>query len=270
MSDTTEPVNSYFTRTAAHRFAPTPHVGGAWSDQDQHFSPLAGLVVHEIERHRAHEKRPAMLISRIQLDILGRIPFDEFEIHTRTPRPGRTIELSEATVFAAGKSIVNARVWLMRPIDTTNVEGGQPNSLPEPDSLATWRMSSVWPGGYVESIDVRRASKSKPGRAAAWVTTSVDLVANETASRVASYVALVDTANGIAVRQNPASCMFPNLDLSIHLYRQPVGQWTGLDTTVVFGPAGQGLTSTVLHDIRGPIGAAQQILTVRPGGESAQ
>ncbi|WP_306185122.1 site-specific integrase [Streptomyces sp. MK5] len=32
-----------------------------------------------------------------------------------------------------------------------------------------------------------------------------------------------------------------------------------------FGPAGQGLTSTVLHDITGPVGHAQQILTVRPG-----
>ncbi|MGV9434069.1 thioesterase family protein, partial [Nocardia sp. NPDC003648] len=27
---------------------------------------------------------------------------------------------------------------------------------------------------------------------------------------------------------------------------------------------GQGLTSTVLHDVRGPVGVAQQILTVRP------
>ncbi len=58
--------------------------------------------------------------------------------------------------------------------------------------------------------------------------------------------------------------MFPNVDLSIHLYRQPEGRWVGLDTGVVFGRDGQGLTSTVLHDMHGPVGQAQQILTVRP------
>ncbi|WP_231640705.1 hypothetical protein [Nocardiopsis sp. NRRL B-16309] len=30
-----------------------------------------------------------------------------------------------------------------------------------------------------------------------------------------------------------------------------------------FGPTGQGITSTVLHDATGPVGHAQQILTVR-------
>ncbi|EFF89683.1 conserved hypothetical protein [Streptomyces sp. e14] len=56
----------------------------------------------------------------------------------------------------------------------------------------------------------------------------------------------------------------PNVDLTVHLHRRPEGGWTGLDTTVVFGPSGQGLTSTVLHDVRGPVGRAEQILTVRP------
>ncbi|MFD5884348.1 thioesterase family protein [Streptomyces yangpuensis] len=83
-------------------------------------------------------------------------------------------------------------------------------------------------------------------------------------SALASYLALVDTANGVAVQQDPTAWMFPNLDLTIHLHRQPRGPWTGLDTTVTFGPSGQGLTSSVLHDLDGPVGHAEQILTVRP------
>ncbi|MFR9749806.1 hypothetical protein ACL02S_02080 [Nocardia sp. 004] len=71
-------------------------------------------------------------------------------------------------------------------------------------------------------------------------------------------------ANGIAVRRHPTEWMFPNLDFTVHLHRQPRGPWTGLDTTVTFGPNGQGLTSTTLHDLNGPLGAAQQTLTVRP------
>jgi hypothetical protein len=57
---------------------------------------------------------------------------------------------------------------------------------------------------------------------------------------------------------------FPNLDLTLHLLRPPVGEWIGFDTTVSFGATGLGLTSTVLHDLDGPIGTVAQTLTVRP------
>ncbi len=58
--------------------------------------------------------------------------------------------------------------------------------------------------------------------------------------------------------------MFPNVDLTVHLHRQPAGPWVGLDTSVVFGPDGCGLTTTVLHDRTGAVGRAEQLLTVRP------
>ena len=57
---------------------------------------------------------------------------------------------------------------------------------------------------------------------------------------------------------------FPNLDTTVHLFTQPRSDWIGYDTTVAFGAHGIGLTHTVLHDEHGPIGTAQQILTVRP------
>ncbi|MFD9894242.1 thioesterase family protein [Amycolatopsis sp. NPDC059027] len=261
---THHPEPSYFERLDTHRFAPTAHAGGAWRDDEQHFSPLGGLIVHEIERVRAREQRPSLLISRIGFDILGRIALDEFEIHVSTPRPGRTIELTEATVVIAGRPVVSARVWLLAPQETGIVAGGEPAPLPPPESLAPWAMSDLWPGGYIASLDVRTTGAPQPGRTTAWVSTPIDLVAGEQPSPTASYVALVDTANGIAVRQEPTKWLFPNVDLSIHLHRLPEGRWTGLDTSVVFGGHGQGVTSTVLHDERGPVGRAEQILTVRP------
>ncbi|MEV4124724.1 thioesterase family protein [Nocardia sp. NPDC049707] len=262
--DTTRPESSYFERVGAHRFVPTGHASGAWATDEQHFSPLGGLIVHEIERVRAHEERPALVLSRISFDILGRIAFEEFDIHVETVRPGRTIELVQATVTIAGRDAVSARAWFLDTHDTDNVAGGEPDRFPEPESLPSWPLTSMWSGGYITSLDTRAVGIPQPGRTTAWITTHLDLVAGEQASDLASYVALVDTANGIAARQEPTKWMFPNLDLTIHLYRQPEGRWTGLDTSVIFGRTGQGLTSTVLHDTRGPIGYAQQILTVRP------
>ncbi|TCJ96805.1 thioesterase family protein [Nocardia alba] len=243
---------------------PTTHAGGAWDTAEQHFSPLGGLIVHEMGRTRADEQRPALVMSRISFDILGRIAFEEFDIEIGTIRPGRTIELVEATVIIGGRSVVSARAWFLSAQDTAGVAGGEPERLPAPESLPSWPLTSVWPGGYIASLDTRPVGLAQPGRTTAWVRSPMGLVSAESVDPLASYIALVDTANGIAVRQEPTKWMFPNLDLTLHLYRQPEGEWTGLDTSVTFGHTGQGLTSTVLHDIRGPVGVAQQVLTLRP------
>lgn len=68
----------------------------------------------------------------------------------------------------------------------------------------------------------------------------------------------------MAVRADPSTVAFPNLDLTAHLFGMPEGEWLGFDTSVSFGQQGLGLTSTVLHDARGPIGTLAQALTVRP------
>ncbi|SEC57373.1 Thioesterase-like superfamily protein [Streptomyces sp. 3213] len=256
--------DSYFEATDDHRYKPTAHVSGAWDPDEQHFSPLGGLVVHALDRHRAAGADTGLVLSRISYDILGRLALDECEIRVENLRPGRTIELLEAVVRIAGRPVVRARAWYLAALDTTAVAGGRDDRLAPPESLVPWRMSDLWPGGYIASVDVRPVAPPQPDRTTAWISTPLDLVAGVPVSPLASYLALVDTANGIAVRQSPTAWMFPNVDLTVHLHRQPRGAWAGLDTEVTFGPSGQGLTSTVLHDLDGPVGHASQILTVRP------
>ncbi|MEU4052098.1 thioesterase family protein [Streptomyces olivaceus] len=264
MNTSTATPDSYYERIDEHRYKPTSHAGGAWSADEQHFSPLGGLIVHAVDRHLAGRAGADLSMSRISFDILGRPALDECEIRVETVRPGRTIELVEATVLIAGRSVARARAWLLADVDTSAVAGGGADRLAAPETLGRWPMDTEWPGGYIASLDVRPLAPPSPGRTTAWVSTGLGLVAGESASPLASYVALVDTANGIAVRQSPREWMFPNVDLTLHLHRAPRGGWTGLDTTVVFGPTGQGITSTVLHDVDGPVGHAQQLLTVRP------
>jgi hypothetical protein len=256
--------DGYYERVDEHRFKPTVHAGGAWDADEQHFSPLGGLVVHAVDRYLAERPGEELVLARISFDILGRLALEECEIRVEAIRPGRTIELLEAVVLIGDRPVVRARAWLVASLDTTAVAGGGAGRLPHPDTLASWPFDRVWPGGYIASVDIRPLDRPRPGRTTAWVSTGLDLVAGEASSPTASFVALVDTANGIAARQEPTEWMFPNVDLTIHLHRRPEAGWTGLDTTVAFGATGQGLTSTVLHDVHGPVGQAEQILTVRP------
>jgi hypothetical protein len=74
----------------------------------------------------------------------------------------------------------------------------------------------------------------------------------------------MDIANGMAVRTSPGQVAFPNVDLTAHFFARPGDGWLGFDTTVSFGADGIGLTASVIHDERGPIGTSAQCLTVRP------
>lgn len=129
--------------------------------------------------------------------------------------------------------------------------------------MAPWDASTVWPGGFIASTEIRRI-QLEPGRAAYWVRTPLPLVLDEKVSALAGAAGLFDIANGMTVRVSPKDVAFPNVDLTAHLFTEPRGDWLGFDTTVSFGPDGLGLTSSVLHDTHGPVGTVSQILTVRP------
>ncbi len=263
MSDRSVP--AYFERLDATRYRPTAEAGGAWNDAEIHFSPLGGLIVHAIEGHRAATGGAAGLtLGRVGFDILGFLAAEVCEVRVETIRPGRTIELVEARVVIGGRTAVLARAWYMVASDTSAVAGGEPPRIPVPEARYRRSIAETWPGGYVASLEMRSVEAPRPGRATAWLRTDRRLVAGEEAGPWAGFIALVDTANGVAVRQRPEDWLFPNLDLTIHLYRQPEGEWVGLDTTVIFGAGGHGLTSTALHDASGPVGRAEQTLTLRP------
>ena len=257
---------SYYVRAGDHAYRPTEFAGGAWNPTEVHFAPLSALLLHEVDLHRASLGEAAANLARVSFDILGFLGQGECTITVETIRPGRTIELVEAVAAIDGRTVVRARAWFLAAFDTSAVAGGMPDPLPSPDAVETWPLAEGWSGGFVHSLDVRAISRPQPGRATVWMSSPHELIEGETVSDTAAFLRLADTANGIAVRERPTEWVFPNVDLTIHLYRQPVPGWIGLDTTVVFGGAGVGVTQTVLYDVNGPVGVAHQALTVRPVG----
>ncbi len=255
---------SYFEREAGGaRFVPTKHVGGAWNTQEQHIAPALGLLAHCVELDRDVRRGHDLVIGRLAYDILGTIPLDIMDIDVRVVRTGRTIELVEATLGHGGRDALILRAWLMQPGDTATLAATSFDRIPGPDDTPVWDPTTVWPGGFIESAQVRR-TQAEPGRAAFWVRTDVPLVAGETVSTLASAVGLLDIANGMTTRVSPLDVAFPNLDTTVHFFTEPRGDWVGFDTSVSFGSAGIGLTHSVIHDIDGPVGVVAQILTIRP------
>ncbi|NLD85035.1 MAG: thioesterase family protein [Actinomycetales bacterium] len=254
---------SYFDRLDATRFVPTRHVSGAWDETMQHIGPALGLLVHAVESDLAARRDDPMVNSRLSYELLGVVPMDVVDMAVEVIRPGRTIELVEATYSHGDRVGIRVRAWLQQPRDTTELAGDGFDPIPGPDEMAPWDPTTVWRGGYLASAQVRRIADA-PGRSRYWVRTDVPLIAGEEVGGLARMAALFDIANGMAIRADPEQVHYPNIDLTAHLVRPPRGEWLGYDTRVTFGPGGLGLTSSVIHDEAGPLGTVSQSLTVRP------
>ena len=253
--------DAYFVRLDGTRFRSTLHSQGAWNEAEQHMGAASGLLAHAVE---VGHPRTDVLPVRFSYDILGLIPGGEVEVTTRVVRPGRTIELIEATMSHAGRSCIRLSVWRLVRGGTATTAGTHRPAMPPVAGTAPAELTGRWPGGYIASLEGRTVREHRPGRAAMWLRAPHAVVAGEEASTTARFLAAVDAANGIAVRVGPDELAFPNVDLSVHLVREPVSSWVGLDTHVTFGDTGVGLTESALHDEAGYLGQVAQALTVRP------
>ncbi|MFL0580506.1 thioesterase family protein [Dietzia sp. 179-F 9C3 NHS] len=253
---------AYFERLGPASFHPTENTSGAWDLSMQHIGPALGLLTHAVEQDLAARRDDPMVISRLSYDLLGVVPMDVVDVQVSVLRPGRTIELVEATYGHGDRPAIRLRAWLQQPRDSSAVAGDGFDPLPPPSEMEPWDPTTLWQGGYLASAEVRR-DYDRPGRARYWVRTDVPLLAGEDLSPLARAVGLFDIANGMAVRESPADVEYPNIDLTAPLVREPHGEWVGFDTRVTFGAGGLGLTHSILHDEVGPLGSVAQTLTVR-------
>lgn len=225
-------------------------------------APVAGLLTHCLERF---EPREELRLARVSFDILGLIPAGEFTVELAMLRPGRTIELVQAELVAEGRVAVRATAWRLQRSDTTDVTAIEDERMPGPVENEPPLLLTEWPGGFIQSIEAHTVAGHRPGHGRAWLRSRHPLIEGQTVSEAARLLGLVDTSNGVATRAHPGpgGYAFPNVDLQLHLYREPRGEWLGVQNSVSFGADGIGLTSTVLHDTTGPFGRAEQILTLR-------
>ncbi|WP_036568776.1 thioesterase family protein [Nocardia sp. BMG51109] len=245
------------------RYLATESTVSVWAATMQHGAPPSALLGRAIERCGP---RDGARVARMTMEILGPIPVAEIDVRAWVERPGKRVELVAAELVAARpdgsrRVVATARAWRIATSDTTAVTLAADAPLPPvpaaPDADST--IPSGWHVGYVKTVDLR----SLDGGRRVWVRPRTAVVDDERMSPLVRTLAVADIANGVGARLDPEKWTFLNTDLTVDLFRNPNGEWIGLDVQTSLGPDGVGLCSTVLHDEQGPIGRALQTLEVR-------
>ncbi|NLD85458.1 MAG: thioesterase family protein [Actinomycetales bacterium] len=257
---------AFYQQVDRGRFVSTPLTAGPWSADSQHAGPPSALLVRALEQF---EPDPAVRLARMSVDVLGPVPVAPVDIEVRRIRPGRSVELLEATAAVEGRTSLVARGWRMRrtPADfpTVGTHAGPP--VPEVRRRGPM-MSYAFGDGYLSVVDFSFDSGSgdELGPARAWGRARVDLVEGETMTGWQHTVVVTDSASGVSMGSDPATHPAINCDLVVSLHRDPEPDWIHLDTETTGAP-GQGvLTDTLLSDDRGRLGRAVQNLYGRRAG----
>ena len=118
--------------------------------------------------------------------------------------------------------------------------------------------------GYADLVENRVAEgQIFNGPCAVWFRMNHPLVKGETPSPYQRVAVAADSGNGISAALDFRKYVFVNCDLTINLFRRPVGEWICLESRSLFGGNGCGLAESALYDEAGLIGRATQSLAVR-------
>ncbi|TKG71265.1 thioesterase family protein [Prauserella endophytica] len=252
------------------RYLPTEHTAGPWSPDSQHFGPPSALLVRELESIPAARE---MLLGRVTVEILGPAPLTELTVRAGLERPGRSVELLSAELAAGGRVVAKASGWRFATSDTTEVAEGSAAPLAPVEDCPPADWPATWNDGYLKAMEWRKISGrvTDPGPAAVWARQRVPLVDGEKPSPLQRLFTVADSGNGTSNRLDMREWLFINAELTVHVHREPVGEWIGLDADTVLGPQGLGTATSRLHDTTGQVGTGAQALLVRarPDGRPA-
>jgi hypothetical protein len=251
------------------RYMPTEHARGPWDPRALHGGAPAALMTAAFERTEPGSELP---IARLGFELLRPVPFAPLELSIRIVRAGRRVQELAGELRCGEDLICRANALRVKEVPAdlpveppaASVDGQMPGpedgkavrfALDDPDraSFAASGMEMRW-------LDDPRAL----GPARVWMRLRHTLVPGEPFTPLARLAATADFGNGVSAALPFDRFLFINAELTIHLQRQPRGEWIGLDARTLLHGGGTGLAESVLHDVHGAVGRAFQTLVVEP------
>ncbi len=248
-------------------YLPSNLARGPWTPDAQHGGAPAALLARLVERFEDGER---MLVARMTFELLRPVPLSRLTSRVRFLRPGKKVQLVEASLAAGDTEVVRCTALRIRKESVPLPAGlASPEPPPAPESgvetLPPWAQQVSYQAFHSAAVEHRfvAGSFTEPGPAQDWIRLRVPVVAGEEPSPLCRVAAAADFGNGVSwVLSRTEGYQFINPDLTVHLHRYPSGEWVCLDAMTLVGPHGTGMAESRLFDERGAIGRAVQSLLI--------
>jgi hypothetical protein len=246
-------------------FHPTVHARGPWDPAALHGGAPAALLARAVDRF---EPDLRLRVARLSYEFLRPVPVGRLDLEIVLLRPGRRVQLVGASLTAGGVEV--CRVTCLRiartPADLGSTSIVRGPSYRPPETLATTPFTlgrDTGPSFASTGVEMRFARGGvDAGPAAVWLRLRRPIVDAEDVSPLMRVAAAADFGNGVSWELDFRRFVFINPDLTIHVWREPDGEWVLLDSRTRLQPGDGATAFSELHDTRGALGLAAQSLLV--------
>ena len=244
-------------------FTATELASGPWDRDAQIGGAPAAVLAREFERLPAPD---GLILSRLTYDFIRPAPLGPVAIRSEVAREGRRVQLLDGAMLADGIEVVRARALRVskafadaRPPDP----GARP---PGPEAGRTGELPGLHrPRFATDATEIRFvAGGFGGGPGTAWFRLTRPLVGGEPATPIQRLAAAADFGAGLSGTLPRENYLFINVDLTVYVEREPVGEWICLESQTRIARDGIGVAESVLYDERGRVGRATQALLVAP------
>jgi hypothetical protein len=242
-------------------YTPTHLARSPWEKGKQNGVGLGGLATLLIEQ----TPTPApMATTRLTIDILGAAPHAPTEGRTRIVREGKRIQLVDCELLVDGRPVARASALRTRLAETPAYP--EPQAYPPPETAPEVRFMHERAFGGTMETRLVRGEIGQPGPKALWVRFGHEHVGGVPLSPLVRAASIADFGGGLGTMLDRREWTSANLDITLHMTREPVGDWLLCDASTWSDGRGFARSDMVLADGQGPFGRAHQILFVAPVG----
>ncbi len=208
-----------------------------------------------------------MFVARFTVEFIRPVPITPLTVVSRVVRPGKRVQLVEATLSTAAEPVARAmalRIRVHEGIDLPLEAAGPLETLAPPDTVEPVRLVPVEWENFGDALDTRPliGGLTEPGPSVAWIRLMVPVVMGEDPTPLQRVLVAADCGNGISSAVDIDRYLFINPDLTVYQHRPADGDWIGLDAHTRLERHGAGLAEAALFDEQGRFGRSLQSLYV--------
>lgn len=255
---------SVFYTLDTNLLMPSELARGPWDSGYAHGGAPAGLAVALVEREL---KADLWITCRLSLDFYRPVRLRPLS-YSIERRQGSPIAHHWITLREGNQGILTAHIVSMRrePIELPEARPDTP-VVEDPEVLPDLRvedMPSVQKSFYYTAMEAKSVpSDHLDGDRRGWFRLLYPMLDSDVLSPTVRAAATADFGSGFSFPLSFRQYLFPNIDMTMSLHREPAGEWIGMSSRTLLGPDGAGVTHSTLLDLQGAFGIAVQTLRVR-------
>lgn len=252
------------------RYLPTDRSRGPWSPDALHGSPVAALIAHVVEEycHRRAELSH-LRIARQTIDLMRPVPFQPLTVEVEPIRIGRRLAIFQSRIMSEERLLTLATTLCLESAASLGAIGSDVAADPPavaPDLAQAGKIDRVgnrWVS-YPGTLEMRHVAP--PGSAdppLVWIRADAPVLADVPPSPTVRAASIADFVSPFANMQ-PGRSGYVNADITLHLHRDPIGEWQYLRIVSRGASDGVATAQAVLGDQRGAYGASSAASLINP------